>query len=54
MLTNPAITAPIVGANNAAQLQESLGAAGYRLSPAEMESLNALSSYPKNWRPIWD
>lgn len=54
MLTNPVITAPIVGANTAAQLQESLGAVGYRLSPDEMESLNGLSSYPKNWRPIWD
>ncbi|OIQ98793.1 general stress protein 69 [mine drainage metagenome] len=54
LLTNPVVTSPIVGANTAAQLQESLGAVGYRLSPQEMESLNTLSSYPKNWRPIWD
>ena len=54
LLTNPVVTSPIVGANTAAQLQESLGAVGYRLSPEEMESLNTLSAYPKNWRPIWD
>ena len=54
MLTNPVVTAPIVGANTAAQLEESLGAAGYRLSPEEMEKLNRLTAYPKNWRPIWD
>jgi aryl-alcohol dehydrogenase-like predicted oxidoreductase len=54
MLTNPVITAPIVGANTAAQLQESLGAVGYRLSPDEMEVLNTVSSYPRNGRPIWD
>ena len=54
LLTHPEVTAPIVGANTAAQLQDSLGAAGYRLSPAEMDSLNDLTKYPKNWRPIWD
>ncbi len=54
LLTNPVVTAPIIGANTAAQLQESLGAAGYRLDPAEMESLHELTKYPKNWRPIWD
>lgn len=54
LLTNPVVTAPIVGANTAAQLQESLGAVGYRLAPDEMAALNKLTSYPKNWRPIWD
>ncbi len=54
LLTNPVVTAPIIGANTAAQLQESLGAAGYRLSPAEMTRLNELTRYPRNWRPIWD
>lgn len=53
-LTNPVVTAPIVGANNATQLRESLGAAGYRLDPAEMTRLNDLTKYPRNWRPIWD
>ena len=54
LLTNPVVTAPIIGANTAAQLQDLLGAAGYRLTPAEMESLHPLTKYPKNWRPIWD
>lgn len=54
LLTNPVVTAPIIGANSAAQLAESLGAAGYRLSAAEMERLNTLTAYPKNSRPIWD
>lgn len=54
LLTNPVVTCPIVGANTAAQLQESLGAAGYRLAPDEMTSLNELTSYYRNWRPIWD
>jgi aryl-alcohol dehydrogenase-like predicted oxidoreductase len=54
LLTNPVITAPIIGANSADQLQELLGAVGYHLGADEMESLNELSGYPKNWRPIWD
>jgi aryl-alcohol dehydrogenase-like predicted oxidoreductase len=54
LLTNPVVTAPIIGANTATQLQESLGAVGYRLNAAEMESLHQLTAYPKNWRPIWD
>lgn len=54
LLTNPVVTSPIIGANNPRQLQEALGTAGYRLQPAEMESLHALTKYPKNWRPIWD
>jgi aryl-alcohol dehydrogenase-like predicted oxidoreductase len=54
LLTNPVVTAPIIGANTAVQLQESLGAAGYRLTSAEMQSLHELTKYPKNWRPIWD
>lgn len=54
MLTNPVVTAPIIGANNVAQLNDALGAAGYRLAPAEMAALHERTSYPKNWRPIWD
>jgi aryl-alcohol dehydrogenase-like predicted oxidoreductase len=54
LLTNPVVTAPIVGANTAAQLRDSLGAAGGRLSPAEMQTLHGLTAYPRNWRPIWD
>ena len=54
LLTNPVVTAPIVGANTPAQLADSLGAVGYRLDAAEMHSLHELTSYPMNWRPIWD
>lgn len=54
LLTNPVVTAPIIGANTPAQLRESLAAAGYRLDAAEMKSLHELTDYPRNWRPIWD
>jgi aryl-alcohol dehydrogenase-like predicted oxidoreductase len=54
LLTNPVVTAPIIGANTPAQLQELLGAAGLRLSPEEMKILNEASAYPRDWRPIWD
>jgi aryl-alcohol dehydrogenase-like predicted oxidoreductase len=54
LLTQPVVTAPIIGANTAAQLQEAMGAVGYRLDSAEMQTLNELTTYPKNWRPIWD
>ncbi len=40
LLSNPLITAPIIGANSIQQLNESLGACGYRLSQEEMKSLN--------------
>ncbi len=53
-LSNPVVTAPIIGANNVGQLRESLGVAGYRLSPEEMARLNEVTKYPRNWRPIWD
>lgn len=54
LLSNPVVTAPIIAANNAGQLRESLGAAGYRLAPDEMTRLNDLTKYYRNWRPIWD
>lgn len=54
LLTNPVVTAVIVGANTPAQLAESFGVTGYRLNPAEMQALNELTGYPVNWRPIWD
>ncbi|BDI32920.1 NADP-dependent aryl-alcohol dehydrogenase [Capsulimonas corticalis] len=53
-LSNPVITAPIVGANTSAQLTDALGAAGYRLSAEEMTRLNEASKWSRNWRPIWD
>ncbi|GAP64267.1 hypothetical protein ARMA_2690 [Ardenticatena maritima] len=49
LLTQPVITAPIIGANSVAQLQESLGAAGLRLSPEEMVRLNAASGGEFHW-----
>ncbi len=54
MLSNPVITAPIIGANTVAQLNDSLGVSGYRLSAAEVKRLHDLTPYPKGWRPIWD
>jgi aryl-alcohol dehydrogenase-like predicted oxidoreductase len=52
--TNPVMTAPIIGANTVAQLEESLGSVGYRLNSEEMARLHELTAYPRNWRPIWD
>jgi aryl-alcohol dehydrogenase-like predicted oxidoreductase len=54
MLTNPVITAPIIGANTVEQLRDTLNAVGYRLSDDEMTRLNDLTKWPKNGRPIWD
>jgi aryl-alcohol dehydrogenase-like predicted oxidoreductase len=45
LLTNPLVTAPIVGANSVEQLQASLEAVGFRLSGDEMEILNNLSDW---------
>jgi aryl-alcohol dehydrogenase-like predicted oxidoreductase len=45
LLTQPAVTAPIVGANTVDQLAESLGAAGVRLAPEEMATLNQASAW---------
>ena len=45
LLSDPLITAPIVGARNSEQLRESLGAAGYRLSDEERGELNTLSDW---------
>jgi aryl-alcohol dehydrogenase-like predicted oxidoreductase len=53
-LTNPVMTAPIIGANTAEQLTDLLGASGYRLSNEEMVRLNDLTKWPRNGRPIWD
>ena len=53
-LSNPVITAPIIGANTAEQLTDLLGAAGYRLSGNEMARLNEATKWPRNGRPIWD
>ncbi|MCS7060786.1 MAG: aldo/keto reductase [Anaerolineae bacterium] len=44
LLSNPVITAPIIGANTVEQLNESLGAVGYQLSAAEVQALNEVSA----------
>ncbi|WP_394793687.1 aldo/keto reductase [Armatimonas sp.] len=54
LLTNPVVTAPIIGANNPEQLKDSLGAAGYRLKPEEQNRLSELTKWVRNGRPIWD
>jgi aryl-alcohol dehydrogenase-like predicted oxidoreductase len=54
MLTNPIDTSPIIGANNVEHLNDSLGAAGYRLNAEEIKRLNELTAWPRNGRPIWD
>jgi aryl-alcohol dehydrogenase-like predicted oxidoreductase len=45
LLTQPVVTAPIIGANTVAQLNESLAAAGARLSSEEMDRLNHASAW---------
>ena len=45
LLSNPTVTAPIVGANSVAQLNDALGAAEYRLSADEMKRLDGLTGW---------
>ncbi len=45
LLSQPIITSPIIGANNVTQLNESLGAVGFRLSAEEMKTLDEMSSW---------
>lgn len=45
MLSNPVITAPIIGANTVEQLNEGLSAAGYRLSEDEVKALNEITKW---------
>ncbi len=49
LLTQPFVTAPIVGANTVAQLDESLGAVGVRLTEDEMQRLDDLTAMDRNW-----
>jgi len=49
LLTQPFVTAPIIGANSVEQLEESLGAAGLRLSEEEMQQLDDLTMTDRNW-----
>ena len=45
MLSNPVITAPIIGANTVEQLHDTLGAADYRLSDDEVKALNTITKW---------
>jgi aryl-alcohol dehydrogenase-like predicted oxidoreductase len=45
MLSNPVITSPIIGANTVEQLNDGLGAAGYRLSSDEVKTLNDVTAW---------
>jgi aryl-alcohol dehydrogenase-like predicted oxidoreductase len=45
-LKNPAVTAAIVGMRNAAQVDGVIGAATFRLKPAEIEELEAVTAKP--------
>ena len=49
LLTQPFVTAPIIGANTVEQLEESLGAAGLRLTEDEMQRLDDLTATDRNW-----
>jgi aryl-alcohol dehydrogenase-like predicted oxidoreductase len=42
-LTQPIITSPIVGARTIEQIEESIGAIGFRLEPHEMDILDQMS-----------
>jgi aryl-alcohol dehydrogenase-like predicted oxidoreductase len=44
-LTQPLITAAIVGARTVEQIEESIGAVGFRLKPNEMDVLDQMSSW---------
>lgn len=49
LLTLPQVTAPIIGANTVAQLEGSLGAAGLRLSEAELARIDELTGGNRGW-----
>ncbi len=45
LLSRPAVTSPIIGANNVTQLNQLLGASGFKLSPEELKELDELTSW---------
>jgi len=47
LLTRPVITSPIIGPRSLEQLQDNLGAAGFRLSAEEMALLDEKSRSPE-------
>jgi len=48
LLSNPLITSPIIGPRNLEQLDDNLGAIGYRLSAEDIKSLNEASEWKDN------
>jgi aryl-alcohol dehydrogenase-like predicted oxidoreductase len=50
LLTQPFVTSPIVGANTVEQLEESLGAAGLRLTEEDMQRIDELTGVTRSWR----
>ena len=47
LLSNPLITAPIIGANSVEQIEELMGAVDFRLSDDDMARLDELSAWEK-------
>jgi aryl-alcohol dehydrogenase-like predicted oxidoreductase len=45
LLSNPLITSPIIGPRSLEQLQDNLGAAGFRLDPEEKKKLDGVSAW---------
>ena len=45
-MSNPSVTAPIIGARNIAQLQDSLRALDIKMTPEWREEISSLSNTP--------
>ncbi len=56
LLQRPGVSTVLVGARNAAQLEQNLGAAGWALTPAQVECLDAASATtpPYPYYPYWN
>ena len=54
VISNPAVTAPIIGARNVKQLEDNLGSVGWRLTEEQMSEINGTSiievTYPYDQR----
>jgi aryl-alcohol dehydrogenase-like predicted oxidoreductase len=48
LLSDPLITSPIIGPRSLEQLQDNLGAAGFRLTPEEKKNLDDVSAWQEN------
>jgi aryl-alcohol dehydrogenase-like predicted oxidoreductase len=52
LLQRPGVTAPILGARTLAQFEDNLGAAGWQLSPEDLQALTQASEKEKPY-PVW-